>query len=205
MKGLLTTLFVLGVPSFAAAQQGDAGRFLKTRHDTATQILRRAAGTDAERSARHAEVSDLMGSVMDYETIAREALGDHWQTHSPTERQEFVTLLRQLTIRNYRDQIERTLDYEVRFGAEEQVGDATVVRTTARSRQNRRAPAIEIDYRMRRTGDRWTVLDMVTDGASLVTAYQQQFRPILARPGGWQTLLDRLRSRLEQPGAARRP
>jgi len=79
--------------------------------------------------------------------------------------------------------------------------DAVVVRTEARSRTNRRAPPVSIDYRMHLANGAWRVIDISTDGASMVQSYRRQFRRIISREG-WDGLLSRMRSRLEDGGDA---
>lgn len=176
----------------ASAQSGPASRFLKRKHAQAERVLRRPAGP-----ARSEALRSIIGGLLDYEAVSREALGDTWEERSEEERAEFVSLLRQLVERSYQQNLQRTLDYEVRWGGESPRGDAVLVQTTARSRENRRTPEVTIEYRMERRGNGWVVVDVVTDGVSMVRNYRNQFARIIRRDG-WDGLMSRMRSRLEQ-------
>lgn len=187
----------LSVVGAAAAQGGPASRYLKRKHDQAERVLRRAASTDAAREQRRAQLDALIGGLLDYEAVSREALGDTWTERSEAERAEFVSLLRSLVERNYQQNLERSLRFQVRWGDEARRGQDVVVQTSARSRENRRAPEVTIEYRMRQAGDRWLVVDVVTDGVSMVRNYRNQFSRIIRRDG-WDGLLSRMRSRLEE-------
>ncbi len=191
----VTALFPLSSP--AEAQQGPASRYLKRKHDQAERVLRRAASSDRERERRSAQLNALVGDLLDYEAVSRQALGDAWDERSEAERQEFVRLLRGLVERSYQQNLERTLSFQIRWADEAQRGDAVLVRTSARSRENRRAPEVSIDYRMQQRGDRWVVVDVITDGVSMVRNYRSQFARIIRRDG-WDGLLSRMRSRLEE-------
>jgi phospholipid transport system substrate-binding protein len=195
---LLSALFLAAaVPAISAAQDGPAARFLKRKHDQAERLLRRAPQNDRDRARRTAQLDAILGDLLDYRAVSEQALDSTWGERSEAERAEFVTLLRQLVERSYQESLQRTLDYQIRWGDEVARGDAVLVTTTARSRRNRRAPEVTIEYRLKREGDRWVVVDVVTDGVSMVRNYRNQFSRILRRDG-WDGLLGRMRTRLAE-------
>ena len=108
-----------------------------------------------------------------------------------------MSLLRQLVERNYETNLERILDYEVSYEGEQARGDRTVVTTSARSRAQRRQPPVEIAYAMVQSGGDWRVVDVTTDGVSMVQNYRSQFNRIIDREG-WAELISRMERRLEQ-------
>lgn len=187
----------LVMPSPAAAQQGPATRYLKSKHDQAERVLRRPVRSDRDRERRDAQLNELIGGLLDYEAVSREALGDTWGERSEEERERFVSLLRRLVERNYQQNLARTLDYQVRYRSEGRRGDAALVHTTARSRDNRRAPEVSIDYRMEQKDGSWVVVDVITDGVSMVRNYRNQFSRIIRRDG-WDGLVSRMESRLRE-------
>lgn len=183
--------------SVASAQQGPASRYLEGKHEQAERVLRRPAQSDRARERRNEQLNQLIGGLLDYESVSRQALGDTWDERSEQERERFVSLLRQLVERSYQQNLERTLDYRVRYVSEDRRGDAVLVHTTARSRENRRAPEVSIDYRMKQEGDGWVVVDVITDGVSMVRNYRNQFTRIIRRDG-WDGLISRMESRLAE-------
>lgn len=191
---LLIILCLLGVPLAAAAESAEA--FLKKRHDAVTRVLKSGARTDAETKKRDDRLAELLGDLLDYPELSKRALGAHWEARSEAERQEFMSLLRGLVDRSYQKNLERTLGYELRYLGEEPSADAIVVRTSARSRKNRREPEVTIEYRVRKTEAGFRVFDIVTDGVSMVDNYRSQFHRIIAKES-WSGLLQRMRSRLE--------
>lgn len=197
---LFLALGVLGIAGAVAAQppagSATATRFLQQKHQAVERVLRRPAKNAQAVERRNAEVTRMLGDLLDYEALSRDALGSHWQARSEAERREFVALLRQLVERNYQDNLNRTMQFTVRYDGEAPAsGGAVVVRTSARSRTNRRAPAVEIHYTMRRAGNAWKVTDVSTDGVSLVRNYRNQFGRIIQRDG-WADLIRRMRQRL---------
>lgn len=191
---LMLSLLLVGsaATSTAAAQAtpASAQHFLEGRHHEVQTLLRRPA---SER--RNQALSHVIQDLLDYQALAQGALGDQWQERSEAERTVFADLLKQLVEKNYQRNLESTLDFNVRYVSAEADGDAVVVRTEASSRTNRRAPTVSIDYRLRQSDGTWHVIDISTDGSSMVESYQRQFRRILRRDG-WDGLMNRMRSRL---------
>jgi phospholipid transport system substrate-binding protein len=171
------------------AQEGPASRYLKGQHDAVVRQLR--------RTPESPRIGEIVEGLLDFDTIAESALARHWAGLTPAQRQEFVSLLTQLVRRNYQGNLQRTLDYTVEYGAEQTRGTAVTVETTARSRQNRRAPAVAIKYTLARRGNGWVVHDIDTDGVSLVRNYRNQFNRIIERDG-FDALLGRMRQRLAE-------
>lgn len=187
---------MLAFSSGALAQEGPASRFLRQRHDEVSRLMRRAAGTDADRERRSQEVTRILSELLDYQELSRRSLGAHWEGCTPEQREQFVSLLRQLVERNYQANLERIQEFEVRYASEEPVAGGMLVRTEARSRSERRQPPVEIAYSMHQTSGAWRVFDVTTDGVSLVGNYQRQFNRIVTQ-NGWDELIRRMQQRLE--------
>lgn len=175
----------------AAAQDPAAAQsFLEGKQEQVRRLLRTPA--NARRNQR---LTGVLGDLLDYEELSRRALGAHWEARTPTERTEFVSVLRQLVERNYQQNLQNTLDFDIRYLGAEAADGAVVVRTEARARSNRRAPPVSIDYTLRHSGGEWRVFDVKTDGSSMVRAYRSQFNRIIGRDG-WDGLMTRMREQL---------
>jgi phospholipid transport system substrate-binding protein len=179
------------------AEAQAAERYLKTKHDAAVRVLRGAAENDAARARRDEQITRMLSDLLDYDELSRRALATHWDGLGEPQRREFADLLKQLVERSYQGNLERTLNYEVRYMGEAPTEGGVVVRTVARSRENRRAPEVEIAYSMHEVAERWRVFDIETDGVSLVDNYRRQFHRIITRDG-FDGLLRSMRQRLEQ-------
>ena len=193
LVSLSVALFAVSA-STAFAQAQNAETFLRDRHQAVERILSRAARTDAGRSRRQTELDSALEGLLDYDALAEAALVDHWSGLQPAQRTEFVGLLRQLVQRSYRNNLESTRDFVIRYTGTDTRGQSHIVHTTARSRTNGRAPEVGIDYELRQNGASWKVTDVVTDGVSLVRNYRSQFHRIVQRDG-WDALIRRMRER----------
>lgn len=192
---LVLTLTLLAATAEAQAPNG-AQRWIATRHAAVTRLLQ-AHPTGAALEQRNAQVTRILNDMIDLQELARRSLDPFWAQRTEAERQEFLGLLRQLIERNYRQNLDRTLDFAVSYEPEQvdAAAGTAVVRTVARSRTDARAAPVTIEYRMRRSGNAWVVFDLVTNGSSLVQTYHDSYTRII-RDRGFPELITRLRARV---------
>lgn len=174
----------LAVPSVALAAQAED--FMKGKHAELTTLVKQNQDKKLEA---------MFDEVLDYDTLAKESLGDEWDARTPEERAEFQKLLTQLVRAAYRKNLKKTADYDVTFKGEEPGKGGTLVRTQAKSRKNAREEAVEVDYLMHQVGGKWRVRDIVTEGSSMVGNYRSQFRRIIKKDG-FPELLKRLKNKV---------
>ena len=182
---------------FAQAQEGPAVRHLKKKQGEVVRLMKDEPASPKAKETREQELERVISSLLDYEELSRRALIDHWEKRKKKEREEFVSLLRQLVENSYKTNVRRTLDYSVKYEKEEPKESGVVVKTVARSRANRRSKAVSIDYAMQNKGGAWVVYDITTDGVSLVDNYYSQFNKIIAKEG-WNGLIQRMKDRVKE-------
>jgi phospholipid transport system substrate-binding protein len=134
--------------------------------------------------------------MMDYEDLARQSLASHWKDLSDAEHKDFADTLRKLVQRSYEKNIKNIVDYSVEYlGEEPAEGRGLLVRTLASSKRSEGEEPVTIDYRMLQVGDAWRVIDIVTEGSSLVDNYKSQFNRIIQKDG-FDALLKRMKDKL---------
>jgi phospholipid transport system substrate-binding protein len=175
-----------GAPAGAATEQLRAGverivALLEDRELKARPVARRAA-------LRTAAID-----IFDFTEITRRSLGRHWQTATPSEREDLVALMTALLERSYLSRIEQYSGERIVFAGETAETDLATVRTRLVTKGGVETP---VDYRLYRVGDRWMVYDVSVEGVSLVANYRSQFNKIIQTSSA-QGLVDRLRAKQE--------
>jgi phospholipid transport system substrate-binding protein len=145
-------------------------------------------------SVRRTRIDRLLRGLLDYEEIARRALGDEFARLPPEQRRDFVELFSALTSQTFLAKMQdqatpTTYDSEEIRGSEATVSARGVCGTAQ----------TEVEYVLERRGDDWRVTDVVIDGTSMVATYQEQFRALVAREG-IDGLMTRMRNRLSSGG-----
>ncbi len=148
-----------------------------------------------------AEVDKVFDQVLDYRGLAEAALRDHWADRSEPEREEFTGLLAKLVRASYRKNLKKTLGYDIAYKGTDQGKDGEVVRTVATSTKNARQEPLSIDYVVRTQGAGQRIVDVVTEGSSMVGNYRSSFNRIMKK-GGFPEVLKRMRKRAESGQAS---
>lgn len=185
--GLALGLLASGVAAAAPSAQS----FIKDKHGELTRILQ--SGKTSEHEPQVAKVFD---SMLDYQTLARESLRDHWDSLAADQRKEFSDILKQLVQRAYRRSLDKTLGYEIAYKGEVDGETGTLVQTRAQSRTNNREDPVSVDYLVHQAQGQWKVVDIVTEGASLVRGYRSQFNRIIKKEG-FTALVSRMKKKLD--------
>lgn len=186
--GLLVMLATLGVA--AEARAGSPTEFLKKIDAKMDPLL-------ANAQANEAKIIKQINKMLDFDTLCKDSLGKHWEGRTDAEREEFVTTLKALIEKNVTHRLADTRDHIVTYESEQVSGTEATVTTLVASGTGPRATQTEIVYKMEKRGPRWVVVDMITDGVSLVQNYRSQFNKIITKDG-WATLIQKMKDKLAE-------
>jgi len=153
------------------------------------EVLREPDLTSQERRDR---IEAIAYEQFDFETMSKLVLARDWRRLDGTQREEFVTAFREHLSRSYGTRIERydQVDVEILGDRLEPRGDVTV-RTRILGGE---ADGVAVDYRLRKRGGAWRVIDVVIEGVSLVSSFRDQFAEVIGREGP-EGLLRRLQEK----------
>ena len=195
MKRVLRGALVAGVLACVVgvgpsrAEPSDPSAVIREMADAVVAVLNDAALDAAQRRQR---IEDIAMQSFDFDTISRLALGRNWKSLSGGQQEEFRREFRALLSESYGRRIDRYDQEKVEILGEraEQRGDVTVKTKIVGGQAN----DIQVDYRLRQKDGSWRVIDVVVEGASLVSNYRSQFAEVLSQ-GGPESLLKRMRER----------
>jgi phospholipid transport system substrate-binding protein len=185
----LILALTLAAPVALAA---DAQNFVKAKQTELGELVRKAK-TPADEKKLEAAFDE----VLDYDTLARESLKDSWESLKPAERAEFQDALKKLVRTSYRKSLRSIRDYDVEYTGESSAEAGKLVRTVAKSRTKTHEEPLSIDYVVRQADGKWRIVDIVTEGSSLVGNYRNQFRKIIKKQG-FPELIRRMKTKLDK-------
>jgi phospholipid transport system substrate-binding protein len=185
------TFLSLLLLSMGALAKPTAEGFIKAKQGELSTLIR------SDSASSQKKVSAIFDEILDYDALAKESLSKHWDGRSEEERAEFTEILKTLVQRAYRRNLKRTADYDVTFEGHEAVAKGHLVQTVARSRTDKREDPISIDYVLHEVKSSWRIIDIITEGSSLVTNYRRQFGRIIGKKG-FPELIKRMRRKLNE-------
>jgi phospholipid transport system substrate-binding protein len=181
----------------------DAQGYMKNQHTTMNALLKQPAS-----SSRDAQIATLLDGMIDYEELTRRSFGqpcpvevpsctNHWAQLSDAQKAEVVGLVKKLVQKNYRKNLIKTLDFEVIYKGQKDLSGEYRVKTEAKSKVKPRDPAVQIDYILRPKGNGYTVVNIITEGSSLVKNYYDQFHKMMTTAGqGYPYIVQKLNAKI---------
>lgn len=125
---------------------------------------------------RRRAIEHVLKSRVNYEEMAKRALGAPWTTLNDGERQEFVTLFVQLLRDTFANRINQHTDEQIIYLGE-QNHDPVFAEVHARLMGQK--VDTTLDFRLINQSGDWLVYDVVVDGASIVYNYRAQFTQVI--------------------------
>ena len=196
---LLLWCCLLSWAGTAAAQVGPKETVEAANQRLQKLLSQKVAPDTPAAGQRDKQLQQVVTELLDLDVMAEKALGRYWNDRSAAERQEYLSLMRQLVERSYLRQARSHADYQVAFGtveldpARNEAQVSSTITVTKRGRQEQ----IEVVYTLTQRPSQWRVIDIETDGASTVRNYRAQFQRIIQQ-NGFGELLARMRRRLDE-------
>jgi phospholipid transport system substrate-binding protein len=174
----LITLLLLGLfftSSLPAAAVTPSDR-IKETVDNILVVLKNPA---LDKSQRRVHVREIVRQRFDYESMSQVILAKSWRTASLPQREQFITLFRELLEQTYYSAMDSFNDQTVRMGRERQKGKLAEVQTYIVSS----GKEVPVSYKLRKRKDDWYAYDVTVDGVSLVSNYRTSFRNLVKQKG----------------------
>lgn len=185
-------LFVIAVALICgpAAAQGSPTDFLKSKDKKLNPLL-----SDTEKNKD--KIIKIVNDMLDFDKLCQDSLGKQWDTKTAVQQKEFTTTLKALIEKNLINRLKDTKDRSVDYQSEKIEGDSASVTTLISSGDDPRAEKIQIEYKLMKKNSEWGVVDMLTDGVSLVGNYRSQFNKIITEDG-WDALINKMKDKLAE-------
>lgn len=169
----------------ATAKAGPGTAAVKLANEKIATLLKQkpAAGSKGEKELA-GKVTTSVRDFLDIDELGKRAMIDQWGKLSEAQRQEFLSTLRALIEDNYIRGLRANLHYTIDYTGETADKDGNVVvATTINTKRKNRAFKINIDYVLKKQGDKLKAWDVKTDGVGLVENYKTQFNKIVQKEG----------------------
>jgi phospholipid transport system substrate-binding protein len=138
--------------------------------------------------ARKENIEAVIDRYFDFESMARLAVGQQWDSLSREQQQKFTAEFKEVLLGKYLGDIEKYARPDMTYRTAPLAQGYVIVRTVLNYQGN----PVSLEYFLHlRNGD-WKVYDVSIEGMSLVINYRQQFGAILAN-GSFSDLSNMLR------------
>jgi phospholipid transport system substrate-binding protein len=170
---LLTLTFTTSLPAAAKVTPSERVK------ETVDRILEILKDPQLDKGERREMVKTIVRSRFDYESMSQVILAASWRKATDSQRQQFITLFRELLEQTYFSAMDSYSNQTVRMGRERLKGKLANVQTFIVA-SNKELP---VSYKLRYRNDDWYAYDVAVDGVSLVSNYRTSFRNLVKTKG----------------------
>ncbi len=189
---LVGAVVALPAPALGAGD-AEAEKFILALADQALEVLRDDTTTLEEREAR---LHVLLRNGFALEVIGRYVVGRHWRKMSPVQQSDYQNLFSQWTLKTYSGRLGGYSGQTFEVVKTVNTGKKDIfVRT--RMHQADHGKPIAVDWRVRKNGDSYVIIDVVVEGISMLVTQKAEFAALLKKHG-IEGLIEMLRARLSK-------
>ena len=188
---LVAVVSVLAAPGVRAAAESEAAARAVIA-ETVDEVLTVLRDKSKPTEDRIRSLEQIVYGRFDLYVMSRLVLARNWKRFSEEQKEQYVAEFKQYLTNSYGNRIERYDQQEVKIvGEREEPRGDVVVQTKILGGEFEGAL---VDYRLRKQGSDWRVIDVVIEGISMVSNYRDQFKSIVSS-GGPELLLEKLREK----------
>lgn len=162
-----------------AGDDEDAAQFVRSFGDQAIAMLSDPAlgPEDREREFRR-----LLTDGFHLELIGRFVLGRHWRRASDEERAEFQRLFEDYVVASYAQQLASYAGEQLVIQRGQVKGERGALVSSQITRPQ--GDPIQVEWRLRRAGEGWRIIDVVIEGISMAVTHRSEFSSVIGSHGG---------------------
>jgi phospholipid transport system substrate-binding protein len=194
IAGLLAGSMVSGSFGAKVTLADVAGPMATTRAfvDQAVQILR-DKGTPVVQRRR--QLKAILEPRMDFKEMSRSALGYHWRSITPEQRDQFTALFTSFIEDAYLSKIQDYSGQQVEYLKENSLGEGYSRVDTAIVQPGKQP--LKVAYMLEQKGGEWLVYDVTVDNISIIANYRNQFNRVI-NDQGFDKLMADLKAKQKQ-------
>ena len=174
---LVAFTLILAAPTQAATSE--ASQFVNTLASDTIAVLSNDKISDGERQEAF---RTLLTQGFDLPLIARFVVGRYWRSASEAEKAEFMATFEDYLVVSYAARLGNYSGQVLRVVNDRDVDGNDVM--VASEIQQGTAPAIKVDWRLRRTENTWRIIDIAVEGVSMAVAQRSEFGAVIRAKGG---------------------
>jgi phospholipid transport system substrate-binding protein len=185
-------------PRMAQAEDFSNGAriFIDTMTEEAITTLTGKEVTKEERSRRF---RILMNKHFSIKGIAKFVLGRHLRKASDAEKTDYHRLYEDLMVVTYADRFAKYSGERLLVKRAEMRSTKDVIVYTTMVKAGNGAKPLKVDWRVRKKGETYTIIDVMVEGISMIMTQKSEFSSFIKSSGGnFKALLAELQKRVDE-------
>lgn len=178
--------------SISETNEQGALDFVKSTAETGLTFL---SDPDSSEEQKKKEFKKLLDGSFDLDTIGRFVLGKYWNSATPAQQKEYSSLFRKMVVEVYAGRFGDYKGQKFEVKSVRSISSKDSLVTSFIYPENGGDP-IKVDWRVRKTGATYKVVDVLVTGVSMSVTQRSDFASVIQRGGGnIDVLIDYLKNK----------
>ena len=192
LLGGLAAAVAMTLAFAAQADSSDPTTVARTLVNQALSVL----GSNLPVREKQERLRGVVEQSFDFTEMSRSALGYHWRTLTPDQRNDFTRVFTQFIEDSYLSKVSDYKGQTVTFTKTIQLAPG-YTQVSSKVNQPAGGEPISLDYRLKYEGGQWKIYDVTVDAISIIANYRNQFNRVI-NDKGFPTLMADLRAKSTQ-------
>lgn len=150
---------------------------------TAEKGLTFLSNPESTQDQKKKEFRKLLDNSFDLNVIGRFALGKYWNSATPAQQNQYLDLFRKMVVEVYARRFGDYKGQKFEVKSARSIGKTDSIVSSQIIQVNGSEP-ITVDWRVRKTGDSYKVVDVLVAGVSMSVTQRSDFSSVIQRGGG---------------------
>lgn len=150
---------------------------------TAEKGLTFLSNPESTQDQKKKEFRKLLDNSFDLNVIGRFALGKYWNSATPAQQNQYLDLFRKMVVEVYARRFGDYKGQKFEVKSARSIGKTDSLVSSQIIQVNGSEP-ITVDWRVRKTGDSYKVVDVLVAGVSMSVTQRSDFSSVIQRGGG---------------------
>lgn len=182
-RALLLAAALLPIAAAHAGAATDArtpAAFIQRVGDQTVAILRAPGVPTPERLKA---LVDVLDDATDLALVGRLVLGPYWRQASEQQRADYLQVFRELVVSTMAERLDSYGGETFDIVGERTVDERDTLVATRIHRPNAGSGPVAVDWRVRRTDDRFAIIDIIAEGVSMVVTQRSEVGSVVGQKG----------------------
>lgn len=191
----LTTAPVATAPVLVSVSEKDDQGALDFVKSTAEKGLTFLSDPESSQDQKKREFKKLLDNSFDLDTIGRFVLGKYWNSATAEQQKEYNSLFRKMVVEVYAGRFSDYKGQKFEVKTVRSISSKDLLVTSYIYPESGGEP-IQVDWRVRKTGSVYKVVDVLVTGVSMSVTQRSDFASVIQRGGGnIDVLIDYLKNK----------
>lgn len=193
VKTRIILVALIGLLVWAPAAHADVDQAQKFVTDLGDRVISILSSTQSN-GQKEETLKTIFRNAVDTNWMGRFVLGRYYRTIKPEQQERYLNLYEEFLIQMYIPRFQEFAGQELQINQVHDAGKGEYfVYTEIVPKKSE--PPVRVDYRIRKNGDSFKIVDIVGEGISLITTQRSDFGGLISRKGS-DYFIDKLEQRV---------